>query len=237
MPDFSYPADPSAGGVAAYWDGHWTAFGGTSVAAPTNAGLFVDTNQGCFSQLGRVGPALYAAQQANGGSFTDITQGNNDFTDTNLGHFAAATGFDAASGLGTPVDQNLSLALQGADGCPSVAAVSPNTGPVSGGGAITIDGGGFGNATSVTFGAVGRRAHCGAVGHLHHRRPAQRVGRPVRRRHGRATRRASPRSPPPTTTASAGTSTAARATASSRPTGASSTSGTPASRAARAACR
>ena len=155
VPDFSYPADPSAGGVAAYWDGHWTGFGGTSVAAPTNAGLFVDTNQGCYSPLGRVGPALYAAQQANGDSFTDITQGNNDFTDTNLGRFAATTGFDPASGLGTPVDQNLALALQGADGCPSVAAVSPDTGPVSGGGAITIDGGGFGNATSVTFGSVG----------------------------------------------------------------------------------
>ena len=155
VPDFSYPSDPAAGGVAAYWDGHWTPFGGTSVAAPTNAGLFVDTNQGCYSPLGRAGPALYAAQQANGDSFTDITQGNNDFTDTNFGHFAATTGFDPASGLGTPVDQNLSIALQGADGCPSVAAVSPDTGPVSGGGAITIEGGGFGNATSVTFGSVG----------------------------------------------------------------------------------
>ena len=155
VPDFSYPSDPSAGGVTAYWNGHWTAFGGTSVASPTNAGLFVDTNQGCFRALGRVGPALYAAQQANGDTFTDITQGDNDFTDTNSGLFTAANGFDAASGLGTPVDQNLATALQGADGCPSVAAVSPNTGPVSGSGAITILGGGFGNATSVTFGSVG----------------------------------------------------------------------------------
>ena len=62
-------------------------------------------------------------------TFTDITPGNNDFTDTNGGQFAAGPGFDAASGLGTPVDQNLALALQGAGGCPSVAAVSPNTGP------------------------------------------------------------------------------------------------------------
>ena len=52
VPDFSYPSDPSAGGVAAYWNGHWTGFGGTSVAAPTNAGLFVDTNQGCFRDAG-----------------------------------------------------------------------------------------------------------------------------------------------------------------------------------------
>jgi hypothetical protein len=155
VPDFSYPSDPSAGGVAAYWNGHWTVFGGTSVAAPTNAGLFVDTNQGCFRALGRVGPALYVVHQADSDTFTDVTLGNNDFTDTNGGLFAATSGFDPASGLGTPVDQNLATALQGADGCPSVAAVSPDTGPVSGGGAITIDGGGFGNATSVTFGSVG----------------------------------------------------------------------------------
>ena len=155
VPDIAYPSDPSAGGVAAFFDGRWTAFGGTSVAAPANAGLFADTNQGCFSPLGRVGPALYAAQQASGGNFTDITSGNNDFTNTNLGRFTAAPGFDAASGLGTPVDQNLAIALQGADGCPSVAAVTPDTGPVSGAGAITIEGGGFANATSVTFGSAG----------------------------------------------------------------------------------
>jgi hypothetical protein len=155
VPDLSYPSDPTAGGVVAYWNGRWLGFGGTSVAAPTNAGLFADTDQGCFSTLGRVGPALYGAQQSNAGTFTDITQGNNDFTVTNLGQFAAATGFDAASGLGTPVDPNLALALQGADGCPSVSAVSPDTGPVSGAGAITILGGGFGSVTSVTFGAVG----------------------------------------------------------------------------------
>jgi Pro-kumamolisin, activation domain/IPT/TIG domain len=155
VPDFSYPSDPSDGGVAAYWNGHWTGFGGTSVAAPTNAGLFADTNQGCFRALGRVGPALYSARQSNSATFTDITQGNNDFTDTNGGLFAATNGFDPASGLGTPVDQDLAIVLQGAGGCPSVAAVSPNTGPITGGGAITILGGGFGNVTSVTFGTAG----------------------------------------------------------------------------------
>ncbi len=157
VPDIAYPADPSAGGVVAYSSAQhgWSAFGGTSVAAPTNAGLFADTNQGCFSPLGRVGPALYAAAGASASNFTDITDGNNDLTDTNGGDFPAAPGFDPASGLGSPVDQNLALALQGADGCPSVASVSPNTGPVSASGAITITGGGFANATSVAFGSVG----------------------------------------------------------------------------------
>jgi len=153
VPDLAYPGDPSAGGVMAYFDGLWTGYGGTSVAAPTNAGLFADTNQGCFGRLGMVGPALYAA--AGGANYTDITSGNNDYTDTNGGDYPAVAGFDAASGLGTPIDQNLSIALQGADGCPSVASVNPDTGPVSGGGAVTISGGGFANATSVTFGSVG----------------------------------------------------------------------------------
>ena len=156
MPDIAYPANPAAGGVVVVFQGVWNAFGGTSVAAPTNAGLFADTNQGCFNRLGRVGPALYAAGLPLGnGNYTDITAGNNDFTVTNRGSFTAVVGYDMASGLGTPVDQNLSVALQGADGCPSVASVSPNTGPVAGSGPITISGGGFANATSVTFGSVG----------------------------------------------------------------------------------
>jgi hypothetical protein len=156
VPDIAYPGNPTAGGVVVVFQGVWNAFGGTSVAAPTNAGLFADTNQGCFNRLGRVGPALWAAGLPLGNTnFTDITSGNNDFTFTNGGNFPAVVGPDMASGLGTPVDQNLSLALQGADGCPSVASVSPNTGPVAGSGPITISGGGFANATSVTFGSVG----------------------------------------------------------------------------------
>ncbi len=155
VPDISYPSDPSAGAVVAYFDGTWTGFGGTSVAAPTNAGLFADTNQGCSRRLGRVAPALYAAAGGSSATFTDIASGNNDFTDSHGGEFQSGPGYDAASGLGTPVDENLSLALQGADGCPSVSSVSPDTGPISGGAAITISGGGFANATAVTFGSVG----------------------------------------------------------------------------------
>ncbi len=155
VPDISFPSNPSAGGVAAFFAGGWTAFGGTSVAAPTNAGFFADTNQGCFSRLGMVAPALYASGHTGNTNYTDITTGNNDFTGGNGGDYQATVGFDAASGLGTPVDQNLAISLQGADGCPSVSAVAPNTGPLSGSGAITIFGGGFANATAVSFGALG----------------------------------------------------------------------------------
>jgi pro-kumamolisin-like protein/IPT/TIG domain-containing protein len=153
VPDLVMAADPEAGGVIAFWNGGWIGFGGTSIAAPSNAGFFVDTNQGCYNRLGMAGPALYAAE--NGSNFTDIVSGNNDFTDTNSGQYNAVTGFDPASGLGSPVDQNLVTALQGGDGCPSVASVSPSAGPTIGGGAITVIGGGFGDATSVNFGVVG----------------------------------------------------------------------------------
>jgi hypothetical protein len=155
VPDIAYPGDPGEGAVTAYWNGQWVGFGGTSMGPPTNAGLFADTNQGCFSTLGMVAPSLYGNGGAGNSNFTDITADGNDFTNSNGGDYKATTGYDPASGLGTPVDQNLAIALQGADGCPSVASVSPNTGPISGSGAITISGGGFANATSVMFGSVG----------------------------------------------------------------------------------
>ncbi len=52
VPDFSYPSDPTAGAVVDYWNGAWGGAGGTSVAAPVNAGFFVDTNQGCYPRWG-----------------------------------------------------------------------------------------------------------------------------------------------------------------------------------------
>jgi subtilase family serine protease len=153
VPDISYASDPNMGAVMAYWSGQWIPFGGTSVAAPTNAGLFADTNQGCYSTLGALSPSLYARASAN--TFFDVQSGNNDYTDSHPGKYTAGPGYDETSGLGTPIDQNLAIALQGAEGCPAVASVSPNTGPVADGAAITIGGGGFANATAVVFGAVG----------------------------------------------------------------------------------
>jgi hypothetical protein len=154
VPDLSGSASPDHG-VAAYFSpfGGWTMFGGTSVVAPTDAGLFADTNQGCTAPLGLPGPALYANDNAS--NFTDVTAGNNDFTDSNGGMFAAKVGDDAATGMGTPIDQNLAIALQGGDGCPSVVALSANQGPVAGGGAFTIFGGGLADVTAVRFGPAG----------------------------------------------------------------------------------
>jgi subtilase family serine protease len=155
VPDLSADADPQKG-VVAYFasDGGWTVFGGTSAVAPQMAGLFADTDQGCTTPLGMVGPALYAA--AGSANFTDVTTGQNDFTATNGGRWPATAGYDAASGLGTPVAQNLAIALQGGDGCPSVAGLSTQAGPDAGGGVITITGGGLADATAVDFGSAGQ---------------------------------------------------------------------------------
>ncbi len=62
VPDLSLDADPHHG-VVIYWGG-WLDFGGTSAVAPSLAGFLADTNQGCNSRVGLVGPALYAASSA-----------------------------------------------------------------------------------------------------------------------------------------------------------------------------
>ena len=84
-----------------------------------------------------------------------MTTGNNDFTGMNNGTYPATAGYDPATGLGTPVDQNLGIALQGGDGCPSVGGLSAYSGAVSDGQAITVTGGGLADATKVTFGSAG----------------------------------------------------------------------------------
>jgi subtilase family serine protease len=155
VPDLSLSADPH-NGVTVYFGG-WGVFGGTSAVAPTIAGFLADTNQGCNANVGMVAPALYAAA-GNGANFTPVTSGDNDFTGTNGGDYAATSGFNPATGLGTPQEQNLTQALQGSDGCPTVTGLSQVSAPPSGAGAITVNGAGLQNATSVSFGAAGTGA-------------------------------------------------------------------------------
>ncbi|MGO8862771.1 MAG: protease pro-enzyme activation domain-containing protein [Acidimicrobiales bacterium] len=154
VPDLSLSADPQDG-VAAYFGG-WGLFGGTSEVAPSLAGFLADSDQGCNSTLGLVGPALYSADAADASAdFNDVTQGENDFTGTNGGDYPATSGYDLATGLGTPQEQNLAISLQGGDGCPSVAGLSAGSGPITGAGAITLNGGGLDDAEAVDFGSAG----------------------------------------------------------------------------------
>ena len=114
VPDVSADADPTTGYVI-YWNGSgsdvgepqgWQAIGGTSAAAPVWAALMAlaDSSRDCArGPVGYALPALYrAAGAAYADDFNDVVTGNNDFTGTNGGRFAAGVGYDEATGLGTP---------------------------------------------------------------------------------------------------------------------------------------
>ncbi len=93
-------------------DGGWNTNGGTSSAAPLWAAMLADVNASSTCQnnpatqdgVGFLSPLLYSVASnptAYAASFNDITLGNNDpYGDSNL--FQATTGFDMATGLGSP---------------------------------------------------------------------------------------------------------------------------------------
>ena len=90
VPDVCGNADPQTG-YDVRIDGSKTVVGGTSAVAPLWAGLITRLNAARTQSAGYVNPQLYA----NPGALRDITQGNN-------GAFAAALGWDACTGLGSP---------------------------------------------------------------------------------------------------------------------------------------
>jgi subtilase family serine protease len=123
VPDVSADADPATGYII-YWNGQggdptspqgWQAVGGTSAAAPLWAALLADadSSSACHgSAIGFADPALYSAASTSYGSyFNDVTSGNNDSTGTNGGFYPAGSGYDMASGLGTPKAGPLAGAL------------------------------------------------------------------------------------------------------------------------------
>jgi hypothetical protein len=113
VPDVSAVADEFTSGITIYIAPFgWTTIGGTSSAAPMWAGMLADVNESPTCQannatkngVGFVNPLLYAVASnptAYAASFNDVKTGNNDpYGDSNL--FQATTGYDMASGLGTP---------------------------------------------------------------------------------------------------------------------------------------
>ena len=85
----------------------WVVFGGTSAGSPQWAAITALANQARANAgegpLGFLNPRLYALAEsgAYATDFHDITVGNNQLTGTPVG-FNAGTGYDAASGWGTP---------------------------------------------------------------------------------------------------------------------------------------
>jgi kumamolisin len=94
VPDVAGDADPSTGYVTRV-DGSPDVIGGTSAVAPLWAGLVALINQSVGEPVGFINPLLYEAGDASG-DFHDITSGNN-------GAYSAGPGWDACTGLGSPV--------------------------------------------------------------------------------------------------------------------------------------
>jgi hypothetical protein len=129
-----------------YASGQWGAFTGTSVSAPMVAGLWADRQSACKTPAaGDASAVLYAVAAAGGygTGLRDITQGENDFTQSNGGQFGAGAGYDLASGLGSPIAAGLA--------CTEVTSVSPSQAPA--GTEVTVNGLGLANAT-VSFGTT-----------------------------------------------------------------------------------
>ena len=123
VPDVAADGDPATGYLI-YWNGRrevsdetagWQGIGGTSGASPLWAALLAltDSSRACAgAPVGFANPALYeAAGGAYAADFNDVAAGNNDFTGTNGGRYAATPGYDPASGLGTPNAASLAATL------------------------------------------------------------------------------------------------------------------------------
>ncbi|HEX3822865.1 MAG TPA: protease pro-enzyme activation domain-containing protein [Mycobacteriales bacterium] len=169
LPDVSAQADEYTGAITVYAAeyGGWTTFGGTSSSTPLWAAMLadIDASSGCAtSSVGFATPSLYAVASIPAdytASFNDITSGNNDVYDLWAGQsYKTKTGYDMASGLGTP---ELTSPTGGvglaADLCslaapavrPAITSLTPTTESATTV-PLTIDGTGLAGATAVSIG-------------------------------------------------------------------------------------
>lgn len=101
VPDVAGDADPSTGYLT-LTDGQSGVIGGTSAVAPLWAALITLINQDVAKPIGFINPLLY--QSEDNSEFNDITSGSN-------GAYRAGPGWDACTGLGSPVGSQLAAAL------------------------------------------------------------------------------------------------------------------------------
>ncbi len=103
VPDVSGDADPDSG-YRIVTDGQTGIIGGTSAVAPLWAAIVAGLNAGRKSPLGQIHAQLYGDPAA----LRDITSGNNKAG--SIG-FEAAKGWDACTGLGSPIGAKLKTLL------------------------------------------------------------------------------------------------------------------------------
>ena len=102
VPDVSGDADPTTGYVTLV-DGQSGVIGGTSAVAPLWAGLIALINESIGKPAGLINPLLYQ-NAGSAGDFNDVTTGNN-------GAYSAGPGWDACTGLGSPIGAQVAAAL------------------------------------------------------------------------------------------------------------------------------
>jgi kumamolisin len=95
-------ADPTTG-YDTLVDGQSGVIGGTSAVAPLWAGLIALINQSVGKPAGLINPLLYQSAST-AADFNDITSGNN-------GAYSAGPGWDACSGLGSPIGAQVAVVL------------------------------------------------------------------------------------------------------------------------------
>ncbi len=118
VPDVSLSASADHDGYFVYTGGSLQVYGGTSVAAPTFAGVItllnqylVSTGAQSSSGVGNINPKLYSLAKTEPAAFHDVTTGNNIVTvscgrrsigcaATPVG-YSAGKGYDQATGLGS----------------------------------------------------------------------------------------------------------------------------------------
>jgi kumamolisin len=112
IPDISANGDPATGAEFYYGLSNILSYtGGTSAAAPLIAGLIARFIENIGNNLGFLNSKFYVKSTA----FRDITVGNNACPDIGLTTgYLATTGWDACTGIGTPIgNQLLSLLIPG----------------------------------------------------------------------------------------------------------------------------
>ena len=102
VPDVAGDADPQTGYTIRV-DGQTETVGGTSAVAPLWAGLIALLNASLGAPVGFLQPRLYPLLGS--GALPDITSGSN-------GVYAAGPGWDACTGLGSPVGTALAKRLK-----------------------------------------------------------------------------------------------------------------------------
>ena len=117
VPDVAGDADPATG-YDVRVDGQTSVIGGTSAVAPLWAGLIALNNAQNKTTAGFIQPTIYAAKAKS--AFNDITAGNN-------GAFTAGPGWDACTGLGSPIGIALIKLLAGASVSPSKSVAKKQT--------------------------------------------------------------------------------------------------------------